>query len=71
MNQQLLNKILGEWRETEFAKNGGSFIECCDYEGMYEQLELFLTKSLTTAYEEGIKDGMAGAVGAIKEMNNS
>ena len=56
MNEQLLNKILGEWRDTKFAKNGGSFIECCDYEGMYEQLESFLTQSLTTMWEDGKRD---------------
>lgn len=58
MNQQLLNKILGEWRETEFAKNGGWFIECCDYEGMYEQLESFLTQSLTQVYQSAIDDAI-------------
>lgn len=69
MNKQLLDKILGE-----FDKDFGWIVNEEDLSPTAltgKLLRSWIDKSITTAYKEGIKDGMEGAVGAIKEMNNS
>ena len=38
INQQLKDKFA----HTKFAKEGGSCFECCDYEGMYDDLLEFI-----------------------------
>ena len=38
----ITKKIIGEFKGTKFAKEGGSCFECCDYEGMYVELKSFI-----------------------------
>ena len=46
-NQKItISTILEEFENTQFAKEGGSCFECCDYEGMYKGLEDFITHAL-------------------------
>lgn len=44
-----------EFEETLFAKGGGSCFECCDYEGMYNDLKSFLLSQNTALYKKFIE----------------
>ena len=50
--QSYINKEAERLKETKFAKEGGSCFECCDYDGMYADLEVFLTHSLLNLIKE-------------------
>jgi len=40
-------EIIKEFKNTKFAKEGGSCWECCDYESMYSELKILLLKVLS------------------------
>ncbi len=44
-----------EFAKTLFAKGGGSCFECCDYEGMYSDLQFFIAASHTRLIEKVIE----------------
>ncbi len=46
-----INSILEKFNKTSFAQKGGQFIECCDYEGMDNELRDFIRQSITEAPE--------------------
>jgi hypothetical protein len=54
-----MSKECAEWEkrfaETKFAKGGGSCFECCDYEGMYNELKSFIS-SLLSAKDQEIQE---------------
>jgi len=41
-----ISEILKEFDNTKFVKYGGSCFECCDYEGMYLDLQQFIRQQL-------------------------
>jgi len=48
-----------EFRNTKFAKGGGLCFECCDYEGMWDDLEDFIrsyTRTLLESFGEELLD---------------
>lgn len=47
-----IDTIEKEFKKTKFAKGGGVCFECCDYEGMYDDLLSFIRKLLSQAREE-------------------
>jgi len=54
-NQKItISTILDEFENTQFAKEGGSCFECCDYERMYKGLEDFITHALKQ-YSEAVR----------------
>jgi len=40
------------FEKTKFAKGGGCCFECCDYEGMYNDLKDFIRQLLETAKQQ-------------------
>lgn len=57
---QLVEEKLKAFALTKFAKGGGSSFECSDYEGMYNDLQVFLRAALSEAYEAGQADPFYG-----------
>ena len=55
--KQIIEEMEKKFRGTKFAKGGGLCFECCDYEGMWDDLEDFInsyTRTLLTAFAEEV-----------------
>ena len=45
----LIEDVMQEFHKTKFAREGGSCFECCDYEGMMEDLKSFICSAMARA----------------------
>ena len=41
-----------EFKKTKFAKEGGSYSKCCNYEEMYNELKAFFHQKFKEAFDE-------------------
>lgn len=63
-----IEKAKQDLKETRLGKEGGSSFECSDYEGIYADMESFLSQKLQEAYQAGYNDALKQAREEIEKL---